>query len=360
MASIPVRTQRKGRGALSNPDVRFEPYAREAVDDGWGSLDEPLTPLTTTVARDHPRRVIAWNDSPDVPFDRSINPYRGCEHGCIYCFARPDHARIGLSPGQDFESRLVRKVDAAARLEDELRKPGYSPAPITLGANTDPYQPIEKRFRVTREILEVLAAYRHPVSIVTKGTLIERDIDLLARMAEWNGAEVMVSLTSRDAHIKRTLEPRAASPQRRLELIQRLSAAGVRVGALIAPVVPAITDHEFEDLVAAAAGAGACAAGYVLLRLPREVRPLFTEWLEAHFPDRAAHVLDLLAQSHHGRAYDATFGHRQRGSGAYANMIGQRFRAACRKAGIDTDTRAPLSAEHFRVPPRAGDQLGLF
>ncbi|MEX1080413.1 MAG: PA0069 family radical SAM protein [Halofilum sp. (in: g-proteobacteria)] len=360
MKPTPERTQRKGRGALSNPDVRFEPYAREAVDDGWGSLDEPLAALKTTVGEDHPRRAIAWNDSPDVPFDRSINPYRGCEHGCIYCFARPDHARIGLSPGQDFESRLVRKVGAAARLEDELRKPGYTPAPITLGANTDPYQPIEKRFRVTREILEVLAAFRHPVSIVTKGTLVERDLDLLAGMAEWNGAEVMVSLTSRDARIKRTLEPRAASPMRRLELVERLSAAGVRVGALIAPVIPAITDHELEDLVLSAATAGASSAGYVLLRLPREVESLFREWLELHYPDRAAHVLDLLAQSHHGRHYDSTFGHRQRGSGAYADMIGQRFRAACRKAGIESGSRNALSSEHFRVPPRAGDQLGLF
>jgi DNA repair photolyase len=354
------RTRRKDRGALSNPDVRYESCSREAVDDGWGSLEEPLPPLPTEVSTDHARRLIAWNRSPDVPFDRSINPYRGCEHGCVYCFARPDHARIGLSPGQDFESRLVRKVGAADRLAEELRHPRYEPAPIALGANTDPYQPIEKQYRVTRGILEVLAEFRHPVSIVTKGTLIERDLDLLADMAAWNGVEVMVSLTSLDASIKRGLEPRAAAPRRRLEIIERLAGAGVRVGTLVAPIVPAITDHEIESLVTAAAEAGAGSANYVLLRLPREVEPLFSEWLQAHFPERAQHVLGLLADSHHGRHYDATFGHRQRGSGAYADMIAQRFRTACRKAGIDPAGRGPLSTQHFRVPPRPGDQLGLF
>lgn len=358
-ADDPVRTQRKGRGALTNREGRFEATAREAADDGWGGLDEPLPRLATTVAEDHARRVIAWNRSPDLPFDRSINPYRGCEHGCIYCYARPTHAYYGLSPGQDFESRLARKVDAGARLEEELRQPDYTPAPITLGANTDPYQPIEKRHRVTREILEVLTAYRHPVSIVTKGTLIERDVDLLAGMAEWEGAAVMVSITSRDPAIKRTLEPRAASPDRRLELIERLAQAGIPVGVLAAPVIPAITDHELEDLVAAAADAGARAAGYVLLRLPREVEGLFTEWLDAHYPDRARHVLSLLREAHHGKSYDAAFGHRLRGDGPYASMIGQRFRASCRKAGIEPSDRIALSSASFRVPPRSGDQLDL-
>jgi len=354
------RTRRKGRGALTNPHVRFESLQREAVDDGWGSLEAPLPPLRTEVGIDTARRVLAWNDSPDVPFDRSINPYRGCEHGCIYCFARPSHAYYGLSPGQDFESRLLRKVDAAKRLEEELRAPGYRPAPITLGANTDPYQPIEKRYRVTREILEVLAEHRHPVSIVTKGTLIERDLGLLSDMARWNGAAVMVSVTSLDASIKRTLEPRAASPARRLQVIERLVGAGVPVGTLVAPVIPAITDHEIERILAATANAGAESAGYVLLRLPREVQPLFVEWLDSHYPDRREHVLSLLRQSHHGSCYDAAFSHRQRGDGAYADMIARRFAVACRKAGIDPARRITLSSDQFHPPSRVGDQLGLF
>lgn len=356
----PERTRRKGRGALTNPHVRYESLQREAVDDGWGGADEPLPPLETTVGIDRARRVIAWNDSPDIPFDRSINPYRGCEHGCIYCYARPSHARYGLSPGQDFESRLLRKVDAGARLREELDHPRYEPAPITLGANTDPYQPIEKRYRVTREILEVLAEYRHPVSIITKGGGIERDLDLLAEMAQWNGVSVMVSLTSLDTAIKRSLEPRAASPRRRLELIRRLTAAGVPTGTLIAPVVPAITDHEMEALLTAAAEAGAVSAGYVLLRLPQEVRELFIDWLQAHYPDRAEHVLSLLRQAHGGREYDSRFGHRMRGSGGYAQILADRFRIACRRAGIDRQRRLRLSTDSFRRPTRSGDQYDLF
>lgn len=356
----PLRTRRKGRGALTNPDVRFETRTREAVDDGWGSLDEALPPLHTTVGVDRARRVLAWNDSPDVPFDRSINPYRGCEHGCVYCFARPSHAYYGLSPGQDFETQLQRKADAGRHLEAELRHPGYRPAPVTLGANTDPYQPIEKRYRVTREILEVLAEYRHPVSIVTKGTLVERDIDLLSAMARWNGAAVMVSVTSLDPAIKRGLEPRAASPARRIDLIRRLTGAGVPTGVLVAPVIPAITDHELEAILDAVARAGARSAGYVLLRLPREVRGLFEEWLQAEYPDRAGRVMSLLRQAHGGRPYDATFGHRQRGAGAYAELLARRFDVAARRAGIDPGRRIPLSSDHFRTPARSGDQMGLF
>ncbi|MDX1608883.1 MAG: PA0069 family radical SAM protein [Halofilum sp. (in: g-proteobacteria)] len=358
--SSPDRTQRKGRGALSNPAIRYEPTRVEAVDDGWGGIDEPLPALETTVGIDQARRMIAWNRSPDVPFDRSINPYRGCEHGCIYCFARPTHARYGLSPGQDFESRLLRKADAGARLRAELEHPHYRPAPITLGANTDPYQPIERRYRVTREILEVLAEYRHPVSIITKGSGIERDLDLLAAMADWNGVSVMVSLTSLDPSIKRTLEPRAAGPRRRLQLIRELTAAGIPTGTLIAPVVPAITDHELEALLTAAAEAGAVSAGYILLRLPQEVHGLFVDWLHAHYPDRAEHVLSLLRQAHGGREYDGRFGHRMRGSGAYAQILADRFRVACRRAGIDRQRRITLSSESFRRPPRAGDQADLF
>jgi DNA repair photolyase len=356
----PARTRRKGRGALTNPDVRFDPWRREAVDDGWGSLEEPLPPLATEVGVDQARTVIAWNDSPDVPFDRSINPYRGCEHGCIYCFARPGHAYYGLSPGQDFETRLLRKADAGRKLDAELRRPGYRPAPLTLGASTDPYQPIEKRHRVTREVLEVLAEYRHPVGIITKGTLIERDLELLARMASWNGVSVMVSITSLESAIKRSLEPRAASPARRIELVRRLSAAGIPVGVLVAPVIPAITDHEIEGILEAVAEAGATTAGYVLLRLPHEVRTLFIEWLRAEFPDRADRVLALLRQSHGGACYDAAFGHRQRGGGPYADMLARRFEVAARRAGLEPGGRPRLSTEHFRVPARRGDQMGLF
>ena len=356
--SRPIR--HKGRGALSAPPGRFEATTTEAVDDGWGSLDEPVTAPETTVGIDRPRRLIAWNDSPDVPFDRSINPYRGCEHGCVYCFARPSHGYYGLSPGTDFETRLFRKADAAERLEDELRHPGYVPATITLGSNTDPYQPIERDHGVTRSILAVLAACRHPVCIITKGSLVERDLDLLAELAAHSAASVMVSLTSLDGGLKRALEPRAAGPRRRLRTISRLAAAGVPVGTLIAPVIPALTDAELEALIAAAAEAGAASAGYVLLRLPHEVEPLFTEWLRVHYPDRAERVLNHLRGAHGGACYDAAFGQRMRGNGPYAELLARRFRVACRKAGIDPDHRIALSADAFRPPGRAGDQLGLF
>lgn len=356
----PSRNRHKGRGALSAPPGRFESVLAEAVDDGWGSLDEPVPAPGTTVGVDNARRVIAWNESPDVPFDRSINPYRGCEHGCIYCFARPTHAWYGLSPGQDFETRLFYKRDAARLLEDEIRAPKYKPAPITLGANTDPYQPIERSYRVTRGLLEVLAEYRHPVSIITKGALVERDLDLLQELARYNAVSVMVSLTSMDAGLKRLLEPRAAAPGRRLRTIERLTDAGIPVGALIAPVIPALTDHELENLLEAAAGAGARAAGYVLLRLPHEVEPLFTEWLREHYPNRADRILNHLRDAHGGASYDATFGHRMRGSGPYADLLHRRFRVASRRAGLDPGRRITLSAEAFRHPPRPGDQPALF
>ena len=358
--TIPKRTWQKGRGALSAPPGRFESVLTEAIDDGWGSLDEPVPAPETTVGADSARHVIAWNQSPDVPFDRSINPYRGCEHGCIYCFARPSHAWYGLSPGQDFETQLFYKHDAARRLEEEIRAPKYEPATITLGANTDPYQPIERSYRITRGLLEVLAEYRHPVSIVTKGALVERDLDILQELAAFNAVSVMVSLTSMDAGLKRMLEPRAAAPARRLRTIERLSAAGIPVGTLIAPVIPALTDHELEHLLQAAANAGARSAGYVLLRLPHEVEPLFTEWLRAHYPDRADRVLNHLRDAHGGVCYDASFGHRMRGSGAYADLLAHRFRVASRRAGIEPSRRINLSAESFRRPPRPGDQTELF
>lgn len=356
----PMRTARKGRGAVGNPDVRFEEHQRQAVDDGWGSLDEALPPLRTQVRIDHARRMIAWNQSPDVPFDRSLNPYRGCEHGCVYCFARPDHARIGLSPGQDFESRLLRKADAAARFEAEIRHPRYAPATITLGANTDPYQPIERDYRVTRSLLSVLAEYRHPVMIITKGALIERDLDLLQELARFDAVSVLVSLTSMDRQLKRRLEPRAAAPERRLQVIERLTDAGIPCGTLIAPVIPALTDHEMEDLIDAAAGAGACTAGYILLRLPREVHQLFLDWLHLHYPQRAGRVEARLRDCHEGAIYDPTFGRRMRGRGPWARLLHQRFRRACRHAGIDADQRITPVAKHFRRPNRAGDQPDLF
>lgn len=354
------RHVRKGRGALSAPPGRFEVTTAEAIDDGWGSLDEPEPAPATTVGIDHPRRVIAWNDSPDVPFDRSINPYCGCEHGCVYCFARPSHAYYGLSPGTDFETRLFSKAGAAERLEEALRAPRYQAAPLTLGANTDPYQPIERSHGVTRSVLAMLAEYRHPVSIVTKGSLVERDIDLLGELARHDAASVTVSLTSLDGGLKRALEPRAAGPRRRLRTIERLAAAGIPVGTLIAPVIPALTDAEMESLIAAAAGAGAVSAGYVLLRLPHEVESLFTEWLRVHYPDRAERVLNHLRAAHGGACYDATFGHRMQGAGAYADLLAQRFRVACRKAGIDPQHRIALSAAAFRRPARGGDQMALF
>lgn len=354
------RTARKGRGALDNPDIRFEAWRREAADDGWGNLDEPVADLQTTLAPDQARRVIAWNQSPDVPFDRSINPYRGCEHGCIYCFARPDHARIGLSPGQDFESQLFYKANAAERLERELRRSQYRPAAMALGANTDPYQPAERDARITRSILAVLADYRHPVTIVTKGSLIERDLDLLGELARYDAVSVMVSVTSLDRHLKRHLEPRAAAPQRRLQTIERLTAAGIPCGTLIAPVIPALTDHEVEQLIAAAAEAGARTAGYVLLRLPREVQGLFADWLQHHYPDRAQRVMDRLAEFHDGVRYDAAFGQRMTGSGEWAELLAQRFRIACRRAGIDHRRRLTPSSAAFRRPPRSGDQGNLF
>lgn len=354
------RTWQKGRGALSAPPGRFESVLTEAIDDGWGSLDEPIPALETTVGVDRARSVIAWNQSPDVPFDRSINPYRGCEHGCIYCFARPSHAWYGLSPGQDFETQLFYKPDAARLLEKEIRSPKYEPAPITLGANTDPYQPIERSYRVTRGLLEVLADHRHPVSIITKGALVERDLDVLQELARYNAVSVMVSLTSMDAGLKRLLEPRAAAPGRRLRTIERLNDAGIPVGTLIAPVIPALTDHELEHLLQAAADAGVRSAGYVLLRLPREVEPLFTEWLRAHYPERADRVLNHLRDAHGGECYDSSFGHRMRGSGAYADLLRRRFRVACRRARIDPARRITLSADAFRRPPRSGDQTELF
>ena len=350
----------KGRGAPLNPAGRFERYRREADDDGWGSLDEPAAepgPATQALP-DRARSIIARNQSPDVPFDQSINPYRGCEHGCVYCYARPSHAQLGLSPGLDFETRIFVKHEAAALLRQELARPGYVCSPISLGTNTDPYQPLERRLRITRQVLEVLAAARHPVGIVTKSALVVRDLDLLAPTARQGLARVYLSVTTLDPELARTLEPRASAPHRRLAAIRDLTAAGVTTGVMVAPVIPALNDHESEPILAAAAEAGAVSAGWVLIRLPYEVRDLMTAWLESHRPGRAAHVLSLIRQCRAGRLNDPEFGSRMRGEGAYAALIRQRFARASRRHGFDR-RQLPQRTDLFR-PPRLDGQMELF
>lgn len=346
MAKPPLHT----RGARSDLPNR---YAARHVE-----RDEPVQAPATTVTTERARSIITRNHSPDVPFDQSLNPYRGCEHGCIYCFARPSHAYLDLSPGLEFETRLYAKANAAELLERELARPGYRCQPLVLGTNTDPYQPIERRHRITRQLLEVLWRHRHPVSLITKGNLILEDQELLARMAAENLVSVTVSLTSLDPTLKRSLEPRAASPAARLQVIEQLTAAGIPVGVLIAPVIPAVTDHELEALLQAAAGAGASSAGYVLLRLPREVAPLFREWLQTHLPLRAERVMSLLRQARGGQDYDSRYGHRMRGQGPYAELLAQRFRAACRRSGLDHRERTPLDCSRFRRAHPQG-QLSL-
>jgi DNA repair photolyase len=360
MPAIPQ--PRKGRGSVSNASGRFETEERVAFDDGWGvpgAEPEPM-PLTTRLTIDSTRTIIARNDSPDIGFDRSINPYRGCEHGCIYCYARPSHAYLGLSPGLDFESRIFYKPQAAALLANELSKKTYTCRPIALGSNTDPYQPAERNLKITRSILEVLREFRHPVTIVTKGALIQRDIDILAEMAALRLACVTVSVTSLDRKLARVMEPRAATPQRRLETIAALAKAGIPTGVLSAPMIPALNDAEMEDILAAAREAGAATAGYTMLRLPLELKALFKEWLETHFPDKAAHVLSLVAQSHGGKIYDAAWGRRMVGSGPYADLLGMRFDRACRRLGFQRRHTEPLDTKSFSPPVRQSAQLALF
>jgi DNA repair photolyase len=348
----------KGRGAPSNLEGRFETWAREAFDDGWERAEEELPALKTQVTRETAKSIIARNDSPDLPFSQSINPYRGCEHGCTYCYARPSHAYLGLSPGLDFETRLFAKVNGAELLRQELAAPGYRCKLITLGANTDPYQPIERELGLTRSIIEVLAECEHPFTIVTKSALVERDIDLLAPMAAKHLTQVFVSVTNLDAVLARKLEPRASAPYRRLEAVQRLAAAGIPVGVLVAPVIPFITDRHLEEILERAASAGASAAGYVLLRLPYEVAPLFKEWLATHYPLKAEHVMSLVRQMRGGKDYDSTWGLRQRGTGNFADLIAKRFALACERFGLNGE-RAGLDTSRFE-PPRTGPQLGLF
>jgi DNA repair photolyase len=351
---------RKGRGAGSNQSGRFETEQRVPFDDGWGSSDDEPVRLPTTLTVDSTRTIIARNDSPDIGFDRSINPYRGCEHGCIYCYARPSHAYLGLSPGLDFETRIFYKPNAAALLRDELRKKNYVCRPIALGSNTDPYQPAERKFGITRSILEVLRDFHHPVTIVTKGALIQRDIDILADMARENLAVVTVSVTTLDRDLARHMEPRAATPERRIETIAALAKAGIPAGVLSAPMIPALNDREMEAILARAREAGASVAGYTLLRLPLELKALFKEWLETHEPQKATHVLSLVAQCHGGKLYDSAWSKRMVGGGPYAEMLAARFDRACRRLGYSPRSTHMLDTSRFRPPAQRGDQLALF
>jgi DNA repair photolyase len=343
----------RGRGALSNPVARFAAQATQAIDDGW-YREELADSIATEVRPEAARSIISRNDSPDIPFEQSINPYRGCEHGCIYCYARPSHAYMDLSPGIDFETRLFYKADAARLLRAELAKPGYQCRPIMLGANTDPYQPLEQRLKVTRSLLEVLLATRHPVSIITKGTLVLRDLELLRELAALNLTRVYVSCTTLDVELKRKLEPRTASPQARLRVIAALAAAGVPVGVMTAPIIPAINDAELENLLEAAAGAGATRAGFVLLRLPYEVKLLFRDWLAEHYPERAAHVMSLVQQTRGGQDNDARFGARMRGTGPWAALLRARFELACRRLNLNQERGLELATQHFRAPRDSG------
>jgi DNA repair photolyase len=349
--------RRRARGALCNRAGRFD-LARSDVADGW-DMPEDRAPYQRRTSLERPRSLICYNRSPDLPFDRSINPYRGCEHGCIYCFARPSHAYLGLSPGLDFETRLVARPEAASVLERELRHPAYRVAPIAIGTNTDPYQPIEQEHGVTRACLAVLAAFRHPVAIVTKGTLIARDLDILAPMAAAGLVRVGISVTTLDAGLARQMEPRAPAPARRLALIRDLTRAGVPVRVMASPMVPALTDHELEAILEAGRDAGATSASWIMLRLPREVSPLWQEWLARHHPDRAGRIMARLREMHGGREYDPAWGRRMRGSGPYARLIAARFRLAVQRLGLQTQA-TPLRCDLFRLPPRSGDQLSLF
>lgn len=348
----------KGRGAISNVEGRFESCTHERVDDGWDSLDEPPV-IPTMVTVDTSKSALNYVDSPDIGFDRSINAYRGCEHGCIYCFARPTHSYLGLSPGLDFETRLFAKPNAAQLLEQELRQRNYRCQPIALGTNTDPYQPIERQWRITRQILEVLAAFKHPVTILTKSALVERDIDLLAPMAADHLVQVNLSVTTLDAQLARRLEPRATAPLRRIEAIRKLNAAGIPTGVMVAPLIPLLTDIHMEAILKACVDAGARSAGYVLLRLPLEVKDLFKEWLAIHEPLKASHVMSLVRGARDGRENDPEFCSRMRGTGAFADLIAQRFARACRQWSLN-QTESSLDTTQFRPPPPGRGQLALF
>jgi DNA repair photolyase len=347
----------RGRGAGLNMSGRFEIASREVFDDGWSSLEE-LAPFKTEVQVEKPRTVITRNQSPDLSFDRSVNPYRGCEHGCVYCFARPTHAYMGLSAGVDFEARLFAKPDAPRLLERELSRPGYKVQPIAIGTNTDPYQPIERQWRIMRQLLEVLESAGHPVGIVTKSALVTRDIDILSRMASRGLARVALSVTTLDRKLARTMEPRASTSERRLEAMRALSDAGIPVSVMVAPVIPGLNDHEIERILDSAKAAGADAAGYVMLRLPIEVSPLFRDWLLRHYPDRYRHVMSLIRSMRGGKDYDAEFGTRMRGAGPYAWQVARRFQMTSRRLGLNL-RKTPLRIDHFVPPLGDGVQLSL-
>lgn len=348
-------TTHKGRGTGLNPANRYHAQHIIAVDDGWEAQVPPSR--LTEVREEQARRIISRNRSPDVPFEQSINPYRGCEHGCVYCFARPSHAYWDLSPGIDFETRLIAKPNAVARLEQELSHPGYVCKPIAMGTNTDPYQPLESERRITRGLLDVMLRYRHPVTIVTKGALILRDVDILSELAYFNLVRVSISMTTLDSELKRRLEPRAASGEARLRVIRQLREAGVPVDVLCAPVIPGLNDHELERMLAASAEAGAQGAGWVMLRLPLELVELFEDWLRENYPLKADHVLSLVKQTRNGQMYDADFSQRMRGSGVFADLVAQRFRLALKRHGLEGRQRPPLDCSQFAPP---GQQMGLF
>jgi DNA repair photolyase len=355
----PVDAQRRrGRGAGSNLTGRFEHEVREAFDDGWEGLAE-LSPFKTEVRIEHAKRIITTNDSPDIGFEQSINPYRGCEHGCIYCYARPSHCYWGLSAGLDFESVLIAKTNTAEALERELAEPGYQPKTIMLGSNTDPYQPIERDYRLTRQILEIMDRTSHPVSILTKSASVAKDIDVLASLASRNLVRVALSVTTLDHRLARTMEPRASTPMRRIEAIARLKDAGIPVGAMMAPIVPAINDSEIETVVEALAKAGAHSVHWVLLRLPLEISPLFQDWLAENFPDRAKKVMSLVRSMRGGKDYVSRWGERQTGKGVYADLIARRFSMVTRRLGINQE-RPPLRKDLFRPPQPKEGQLDLF
>lgn len=354
---LPPHILAPGRATRSNAVGRFEPYERKAEHDGWEIPEQPQI-VRTEVATENVRKIITRNTSPDISFDRSINPYRGCEHGCIYCFARPTHAYLGMSPGLDFETRLVARPNAAKRLKTELSSPNYSVKPIAIGTNTDAYQPIEATYKIMRDVLTVLRDFQHPVTIVTKGVLVERDIDILGEMGQAGLARVGISVTTLDSKVSRAMEPRVPAPMRRLKTIERLCNAGCPVHVMMSPVIPALTDHEIESILAQSAAAGADAANWVMLRLPLEVSPLFQDWLATHFPDRAARVMARVREMHGGQTYDAQWGHRMRGEGFYADLISQRFKLAARRHGLNKRP-CDLRCDLFRVPGR-GTQLSLF
>lgn len=345
---------RRGRGATYNPDNRFAPIICETVDDGWWQ-ESTQQSLATEIRNEPCKTALSWNRSPDLPFDRSINPYRGCEHGCVYCYARPSHAYWDMSPGLDFETRLIARTGLVETLREELCKPGYVCRPINLSGNTDCYQPIEAKYQTTRRLLELLLEARHPVTLVTKSMLVLRDLDLLTEMAKHRLVRVFISLTSLDMQLKRTLEPRAASPQARLRAIRELSAAGIPVGTLVSPIIPGLTDHEIEHLLEAASQSGARTANWMLLRLPLEVAPLFESWLEAHYPDRANKVMSLMRQCRGGQTNHAEFGKRFSGEGVFAELIAQRFTKASRRLGLQGNTEQGLNTRDFRPPSLQGD-----